>query len=86
MVDDIPDRVSDSAERSAVARELTDRLAEAMERLTLKQRTALHLRAAEGLDYKAIAACMHSTEEAARRLVLLARRNLLTRMGPHLLP
>jgi RNA polymerase sigma-70 factor (ECF subfamily) len=86
IADEIPDHVSDTAEQLASQRELRDRLAEAMERLSLKQRTALHLRASEGLDYKSIASCMHTSEEAARRLVLLARRNLLARLGPHLQP
>jgi RNA polymerase sigma-70 factor (ECF subfamily) len=82
----VPDSISGLPEQHARERELTDRLEEAMERLTVRQRTALHLRAVEGLDYRAIAGCMDTTDAAARRLVLLARKALLARLGPHLLP
>ena len=85
-LDQVPDTIAALPEQHARERELTDRLDEAMERLSVRQRTALHLRAVEGLDYRAIASCMDTTGEAARRLVLLARKSLLVRLGPHLLP
>jgi RNA polymerase sigma-70 factor (ECF subfamily) len=84
-IEEVPDRLP-SPEVAARERELRERLDEALERLSTKQRTALHLRAVEGLDYRAIADCMESTAEAARRLVLMARRALMVRLGPHLQP
>jgi DNA-directed RNA polymerase specialized sigma24 family protein len=57
-----------------------------MERLTTRQRTALHLRAVEGLDYRAISQVLGGSDAASRMLVLAARRQILRRMGGHLLP
>ncbi len=85
-LDQVPDTIASLPEQHARERELSHRLEEAMERLSLRQRTALHLRTVEGLDYRAIAACMETNDVAARRLVLLARKALLVRLGPHLLP
>jgi len=86
LVVDVPDHLPAPAEHAAIGRELNDRLAEAMERLTVRQRTALHLRAAEGLDYQAIAAVLGCTAVAARMHVLAARRHVLARLQEHLEP
>ena len=59
---------------------------EAMERLTTRQRTALHLRAAEGLDYATIGNVLGCTPVAARMHVLAARRHVLARLQEHLEP
>ena len=75
-----------SPEQPALQRELHDRLDEAMERLTPRQKTALHLRASEGMDYAAIAAVMGGSAGAARMLVLAARRRIQDRMGRYLAP
>lgn len=83
---DVPDRLGPVAEHDAMARELQHRLDEAMERLTVRQRTALHLRAVEGLDYAAIAAIMQCTAVAARMHVLEARRKVMARVQEHLDP
>lgn len=83
---DIPDHLGPAPDLPARERELCERLAEAMERLTARQRTALHLRAAEGLDYATIAEIMASTPAAARMLVMDARRRVRARLGRHLLP
>jgi RNA polymerase sigma-70 factor (ECF subfamily) len=83
---DVPDHLDARAEHDAMARELQDRLDEAMERLTLRQRTALHLRAVEGLDYEAIGAVLSCTAVAARMHVLEARRKVMARLGDHLEP
>jgi RNA polymerase sigma-70 factor (ECF subfamily) len=83
---DVPDHLPAPAEDQAIQRELNDRLAEAMERLTARQRTALHLRAAEGLDYAAIGAVLGCTAVAARMHVLAARRHVLARLQEHLEP
>ncbi|MBM4061101.1 MAG: sigma-70 family RNA polymerase sigma factor [Planctomycetes bacterium] len=85
-VADVPDRLADLAEQDAIARELQDRLDEAMERLTARQRTALHLRAVEGLDYAAIAAVLQCSPVAARMHVLEARRKVMARVQEHLDP
>ncbi len=83
---DVPDQLGDRAEHDAIARELQDRLDEAMERLTMRQRTALHLRAVEGLDYEAIGAVLACTAVAARMHVLEARRKVMARLQEHLEP
>lgn len=83
---DVPDHLPAPAEDQAIQRELNDRLAEAMERLTARQRTALHLRAAEGLDYAAIGNVLGCTAVAARMHVLAARRHVLARLQEHLEP
>lgn len=83
---DVPDALGPLPPDAAIARELEDRLAEAMERLPARQRAALHLRAAEGLDYERIAEVLECSAGAARMLVLEARRRVMERMGRHLEP
>jgi RNA polymerase sigma-70 factor (ECF subfamily) len=83
---DVPDHLGALAEHDAMARELSHRLDEAMERLTLRQRTALHLRAVEGMDYAAVAAVLACTPVAARMHVLEARRKVMARLKEHLDP
>jgi len=82
---DVPDHYDgNQAEQDAIARELQDRLDEAMERLTHRQRTALHLRAVEGMDYAAISGVLACSATAARMHVLEARRKVLSRVKEHL--
>ena len=83
---EIPDTMSAGPEAPAIDRELRDRLMEAMERLPPRQRAALHLRAVEGMDYRAIAESLGCSNQAARMLVLEARRKTMERIGRHLLP
>ena len=83
---DVPDHLDARAEQDAIARELQHRLDEAMERLTERQRTALHLRAVEGMDYAAISAVLLCSPTAARMHVLEARRKVLARVKEHLDP
>lgn len=83
---EVPDHFDARAEHDAIARELQDRLDEAMERLTARQRTALHLRAVEGMDYAAIGAVLACTAVAARMHVLEARRKVMARLREHLEP
>ncbi len=83
---EVPDHLGAAPDEPAVMRELHDRIEEAMERLPARQRTALHLRAFEGLDYEAIASALQCSTGAARMLVLEARRRIMTRMGRHLAP
>lgn len=82
---DVPDHYDgNKAEQQAIARELKDRLDEAMERLTHRQRTALHLRAVEGMDYATISSVLHCSATAARMHVLEARRKVLARVKEHI--
>jgi RNA polymerase sigma-70 factor (ECF subfamily) len=82
----VPDNLATQPGLESEERELAERLDEAMERLTTRQRTALHLRAVEGLDYRAISQVLGGSHAASRMLVLAARRQILRRMGRHLLP
>lgn len=83
---EIPDTLASLPPDDAMARELQDRIDEAMERLTYRQRTALHLRAVEGMDYRAIADVLQCSAVAARMHVLEARRKVLARVEEHLEP
>lgn len=83
---EVPDRLHGDPAATAYERELRERLEEALERLTPRQRAALHLRAAEGLDYATIAGILGGSRAGARMLVLAARRRILDRMGRHLEP
>lgn len=67
-------------------RELRERLDEAVERLTARQRSAFHLRAVEGYGYRSIAEILTCSEPAARMLVLEARKKVMARLGRHLEP
>ncbi len=80
----IPDRCEVDPEQLTLARELRDRIEEAMERLPGRQRAAIHLRAAEGLGYASIGQVLGCSEGAARMLVLSARTNLRARLGDYL--
>ena len=80
----IPDRCEVDPERLTLARELRDRIEEAMERLPARQRGAIHLRSAEGLGYLAIGQVLGCSEGAARMLVLSARASLRARLGDYL--
>ena len=82
----VPDHLGTGPEDASRERELRERLDEAIERLTTRQRTALHLRAVEGLDYNGIAEILGGSAAAARMLVLAAREQIMRRMGRHLEP
>jgi RNA polymerase sigma-70 factor (ECF subfamily) len=81
---EIPDGLAVEPEHATLARELHGRIAEAMERLPARQRTALHLRAVEGMGYAAIASVLGGSAGAARMLVLSARRTVRERLGQYL--
>ena len=83
---DVPDGLAHEPIDTASARELHDRLDEALERLPGRQRAALHLRAFEGLDYAGIADTLECSAGAARMLVLEARKRVAARMGRYLEP
>jgi RNA polymerase sigma-70 factor (ECF subfamily) len=84
LTDEIPDHMDVMPDQAVLSRELGHRIDEAMERLSPRQRMALHLRAVEGMDYEAIAAVLECTNAAARMLVLAARRSVLDRMRGYL--
>ena len=83
---EIPDTLDPLPEQDALNRELRHRIDEAMERLSPRQRMALHLRAVEGMDYAAVAAVLECSNPAARMLVLAARRRVLDRLRGYLEP
>lgn len=83
---DVPDTFDEPAAAHAIGNELAQALDAALERLPARQRTALHLRAVEGMDYRAIAAVLECSPAAARMLVLEARRKVLARLGDRLEP
>ena len=82
----VPDHLDLGPDQGLLDRELRERIEEAMERLPARQRTALHLRAAEGLDYLAISGVLDCSEGAVRMLVLSARRKVLERIREYLEP
>ncbi len=84
LTGEIPDHLDLMPDQTALSRELGHRIDEAMERLSPRQRMALHLRAVEGMDYGAIAAVLECTNAAARMSVLAARRSVLDRMRGYL--
>jgi len=81
---EVPDSFAPEPAHASLARELRARLDEALERLPARQRTALHLRAVEGMGYDAIAEVLGGTAGGARMLVLAARRTLRERLGDYL--
>jgi RNA polymerase sigma-70 factor (ECF subfamily) len=76
----------DDPVRPVLERELRERLAVALSALPQRQQAAIHLRAAEGLDYRGVADAMGCSVGAARMLVLEARRRLLDAMQEDLEP
>ena len=77
----LPERLEEDPLARVSAKELMHRVEEAMERLPVRQRTALHLRAVEGWDYVEIARALQTTRGAVRMSVLNARRKLRDRLG-----
>ena len=80
----IPDRLGGDPGETATTRDLLERVEAAMERLPVRQRTALHLRAVEGWSYVEIARTLQTSEGATRNVVLEARRKLRQRLGDEL--
>jgi RNA polymerase sigma-70 factor (ECF subfamily) len=80
----IPDRLDVDPGEQVTTRDLLKRVEAAMERLPVRQRTALHLRAVEGWDYGEIAAALETSEGATRNAVMEARRRLRDRLGDEL--
>lgn len=76
----VPDRIDRDPLSLVTARDDLNRVEEAMERLPVGQRTALHLRAVEGFSYEEIARVLDSNSGAVRQSVLKARRKLRERL------
>ncbi len=78
-IEAIPDGLDRDPAVRVSARDVLHRVEEAIERLPLRLRTAIHLRAVEGWSYERIAEVLESSPGAARNAVLRARRLLRDR-------
>jgi RNA polymerase sigma-70 factor (ECF subfamily) len=65
---------------------MLEQVAKAIRELPTDFRTALMLRAEEGMDYREIAAVMKITEETARWRVFKARQKLAKMLSPDVFP
>lgn len=79
--DEIPDGLASDPLERVSSRDTLRRVEEAMERLPVRQRTALHLRAVEGWGYDEISRVLDTSRGAVRNSVLDARRRLRERLG-----
>jgi RNA polymerase sigma-70 factor (ECF subfamily) len=79
--EELPDSLSSDPAAQASARDVLRRVEAAMERLPLRQRSALHLRSVEGFDYAEIARVLETSEGAVRNAVMHARQKLRERLG-----
>ena len=75
-----------SAEQEIIARQLFEKIDEAMAALPAKQRDALMLREIDGLDYKAIAATIGAPVNTVRSLIFRARETIANTIRPYLTP
>ena len=73
-----------SAEQEIIARQLFEKIYEAMAALPAKQRDALMLREIDGLDYKAIAATIGAPVNTVRSLIFRAREEIATKIRPYM--
>ncbi len=77
----VPDGLAADPFEKASARDLKRQVDASMERLPVRQRTALHLRSVEGWGYQEIAKALDTSMSAARNAVMLARKTLRERLG-----
>jgi RNA polymerase sigma-70 factor (ECF subfamily) len=86
----LPEEVAGSEvggpEDTAADREALRAVAKAIAELPVEFRTALTLRADEGMSFKQVAAILGITEETARWRVFKARQKLMKVLAPELLP
>lgn len=73
-----------SAEQEIIARQLFEKIDEAMASLPAKQRDALMLREIDGLDYKAIAATIGAPVNTVRSLIFRAREAIADEIRPYM--
>jgi RNA polymerase sigma-70 factor (ECF subfamily) len=71
---------------TAADREALDQVAKAIKELPVDFRTALMLRAEEGMSFREVAAVLGITEETARWRVFKARQKLVKVLSPDLFP
>ncbi len=81
LPESIPDRLDLEPLRRVTARETLKRVEQAMERLSLRQRTVLHLRAVEGWTGEETARALGMTPGAVRKALFEARKALRARLG-----
>jgi len=86
LPDDAPELHASSPEQCAVDREAVQVVLNALRELPADFRSAILLRAEEGLSFKEIAAIQKTTEETARWRVFKARQKLLKLLPQELLP
>lgn len=73
-----------SAEQEIIARQLFEKIDEAMAALPARQRDALMLREIDGLDYKAIAATIGAPVNTVRSLIFRARETIADNIRPYM--
>ena len=81
LPESIPDKLDLEPLRRVTAREALERVEQAMERLPLRQRTVLHLRAVEGWSCEETARALGMSEGAVRKALFDARKALRARLG-----
>jgi RNA polymerase sigma-70 factor (ECF subfamily) len=81
LLDEIPSCMGEDPFRQVSALEILRKVEQVMERLPLRLRTALHLRAVEGWSYEEIAQSMGTSKGSVRNAVLAARRRLREKFG-----
>lgn len=86
LPEDVPATLVPTAEDVAADRETLLAVGRAVAELPVEFRSALMLRAEEGLSFKEVAVIMNITEETARWRVFKARQKLLKVLSPELLP
>lgn len=86
LADDPADPAAADPEATAADRETLQVVAAAVAGLAPEFRSALLLRADEGLSFKEVAAVLHITEETARWRVFKARQRLVAALAADVLP
>lgn len=85
LPEDVPSQVVTAPEEAA-DREALRLVAEAIGALPIEYRSALLLRAEDGLSFREIAEILQTTEETARWRVFKARQKLMKMLAPALIP
>ncbi len=80
-LDGVPSHLGEDPFLHVSAQETLRKVEQVMERLPLRLRTALHLRAVEGWTYEEIAQSMNTSKGSVRNAVLAARRKLREKFG-----
>ncbi len=80
-LNEVPSFLGEDPFLQVSAQETLHKVEQVMERLPLRLRTALHLRAVEGWSYEEIAQSMETSKGSVRNAVLAARRQLRAKFG-----